>query len=257
MSTAVTVAPVCAGDQRQQAASTSDIEHVQPDRSALLDLGRQHPAGEEQPRMEHARRNRQGQPTPPVGALLPDTPDRPRPVDTHQQRVGPPTRAGESAHVAGVGAAMDSPTWAPARTPIDPPTVSRCHVDDIEQSSQMQQDGATVGDQGHNRSPMVVVTASRRHSRTNSDDEDARFPRRPGIDDVGMQTFRDDFSGPVLDTEVWVPHDLPAWSSRARQAPAAFELGDGGLRLFIPPGMGRWRRGHSRGRAPGVGDTVR
>ena len=54
-----------------------------------------------------------------------------------------------------------------------------------------------------------------------------------------MENFRDDFSGPGLDTEVWVPHYLPAWSSRAHSA-AAFELGDGGLRLFVPPGMGRW-----------------
>ena len=36
-----------------------------------------------------------------------------------------------------------------------------------------------------------------------------------------------------------MPHYLPAWSSRAQSA-AAFELGDGGLRLFVPPEMGRW-----------------
>ena len=86
---------------------------------------------------------------------------------------------------------------------------------------------------------MVVVIPLHRPSRTNSDDEDAKFPRGPVIDDVGMQTFRDDFSGPVLDIDVWVPHYLPAWSSRAQSA-AAFELGDGGLRLFVPPEMGRW-----------------
>ncbi|MET0909743.1 MAG: glycoside hydrolase family 16 protein [Ilumatobacteraceae bacterium] len=54
-----------------------------------------------------------------------------------------------------------------------------------------------------------------------------------------MQNFRDDFVGAVLDTEVWVPHYLPAWSSRAASA-AVFELGASGLRLFVPPDMGRW-----------------
>ena len=95
-------------NQRQQAASTSDIEHRHPDRSALLDLGRQHPAREEQPRMEHARRDRQGQATPPVGALLPNATNRPRPIYTHQQRVRPPTRAGEPAHASGSGASIVS-----------------------------------------------------------------------------------------------------------------------------------------------------
>jgi len=52
-------------------------------------------------------------------------------------------------------------------------------------------------------------------------------------------TFEDDFDGPELDTEVWVPHYLPMWSSRAESA-ATYELAASELRLTIPPGQGLW-----------------
>jgi hypothetical protein len=49
----------------------------------------------------------------------------------------------------------------------------------------------------------------------------------------------DDFDGPGLDRSVWLPHYLPAWSSRAETA-AAYEIADSCLRLFIPPERGLW-----------------
>jgi hypothetical protein len=52
-------------------------------------------------------------------------------------------------------------------------------------------------------------------------------------------SFRDDFDGADLDTEVWVPHYLPQWSSRAESA-ATYALADSELRLTIPPGQGLW-----------------
>jgi hypothetical protein len=42
-----------------------------------------------------------------------------------------------------------------------------------------------------------------------------------------------------LDTEVWVPHYLPQWSSREESA-ATYEIADSELRLTIPPGQGLW-----------------
>jgi hypothetical protein len=51
--------------------------------------------------------------------------------------------------------------------------------------------------------------------------------------------FEDRFGGPDLDREVWLPHYLPAWSSRAATA-AAYAVGPGGLALEIPPGHPRW-----------------
>lgn len=42
----------------------------------------------------------------------------------------------------------------------------------------------------------------------------------------------DTFDGPGLDRDVWLPHYLPAWSSRA-QTWASYRL-DGGLRLDVP-----------------------
>ena len=42
-----------------------------------------------------------------------------------------------------------------------------------------------------------------------------------------------------LDTEVWVPHYLPQWSSRAESA-ATYEIADSELRLSIPPEQGLW-----------------
>jgi hypothetical protein len=51
--------------------------------------------------------------------------------------------------------------------------------------------------------------------------------------------FADDFDGPGLDTEVWVPHYLPQWSSRAESA-ATYALAGSELRLTIPPAQGLW-----------------
>jgi Glycosyl hydrolases family 16 len=51
--------------------------------------------------------------------------------------------------------------------------------------------------------------------------------------------FLDDFDAPDLDTEVWVPHYLPQWSSRAQSA-ATYVTGSSELRLTIPPEQGLW-----------------
>jgi len=51
--------------------------------------------------------------------------------------------------------------------------------------------------------------------------------------------FEDRFSGPDLDSEVWFPHYLPAWSSRADTA-ASYRLDDAGLTLDVPPGHPLW-----------------
>jgi len=51
--------------------------------------------------------------------------------------------------------------------------------------------------------------------------------------------FDDDFDGPGLDLDVWLPHYLPAWSSRAATA-ATYEVRDSCLRLWIPPEQGLW-----------------
>jgi Glycosyl hydrolases family 16 len=51
--------------------------------------------------------------------------------------------------------------------------------------------------------------------------------------------FSDDFDGPLLDLEVWVPHYLPQWSSRALSA-ATYEVAGSELRLTIPPRQGIW-----------------
>jgi hypothetical protein len=51
--------------------------------------------------------------------------------------------------------------------------------------------------------------------------------------------FEDDFDGPELDPGVWVPHYLPAWSSRAATA-ATFEIRDSCLHLTIPPDQSMW-----------------
>lgn len=57
--------------------------------------------------------------------------------------------------------------------------------------------------------------------------------------DGWVLTFEDDFDGPDLDPAVWLPHYLPAWSSRARTA-ASYELRDSCLHLSIPPEQGLW-----------------
>src|ERR671915_540642 len=54
-----------------------------------------------------------------------------------------------------------------------------------------------------------------------------------------MEFFTDDFDGAELDTEVWVPHYLPHWSSRADSA-ATYALEGSKLRLTIPPEQGLW-----------------
>ena len=51
--------------------------------------------------------------------------------------------------------------------------------------------------------------------------------------------FLDDFDGAALDTEVWVPHYLPQWSSRARSA-ATYVVSMSQLRLTIPSSQGLW-----------------
>jgi Glycosyl hydrolases family 16 len=54
--------------------------------------------------------------------------------------------------------------------------------------------------------------------------------------------FVDHFDGSDLDLEVWVPHYLPQWSSRAASA-ATYEVTGSELRLTIPPGQGVWCEG--------------
>jgi len=56
---------------------------------------------------------------------------------------------------------------------------------------------------------------------------------------TAVAAFLDDFDGPDLDEAVWVPHYLPAWSSRAASR-ATFEVARSRLVLRIPPGQGLW-----------------
>ncbi len=51
--------------------------------------------------------------------------------------------------------------------------------------------------------------------------------------------FLDHFDGSDLDTQVWVPHYLPQWSSRAESA-ATYEVAASELRLTIPREQGIW-----------------
>jgi hypothetical protein len=51
--------------------------------------------------------------------------------------------------------------------------------------------------------------------------------------------FLDDFDGAALDTDVWIPHYLPQWSSRAESA-ATYAVTGSELRLSIPPEQGLW-----------------
>ena len=65
--------------------------------------------------------------------------------------------------------------------------------------------------------------------------------------------FRDDFDGPDLDTDVWLPHYLPAWSSRAAD-PGVVPAGGllpGPRRAGRPPGVA-----DPRAAAAGVGRAV-
>ncbi len=54
--------------------------------------------------------------------------------------------------------------------------------------------------------------------------------------------FRDDFGGAALDTSVWLPHYLPAWSSRTATA-ASHRVAGGGLVLDVPVGHPVWCEG--------------
>lgn len=54
--------------------------------------------------------------------------------------------------------------------------------------------------------------------------------------------FEDDFDGPDLDRATWLPHYLPAWSSRAATA-ATYEVKESCLHLTIPPDQGLWCAG--------------
>jgi hypothetical protein len=68
--------------------------------------------------------------------------------------------------------------------------------------------------------------------------------------------FFDDFEGPDLDTEVWVPHYLPMWSSRAESAATYVTVGSE-LRLAIPPEQGLWCPGdHEPMRVSGIQSGV-
>ena len=51
--------------------------------------------------------------------------------------------------------------------------------------------------------------------------------------------FSDDFDGSGLDTDVWIPHYLPMWSSRAESA-ATYAVTGSELRLTIPLEQGLW-----------------
>lgn len=52
----------------------------------------------------------------------------------------------------------------------------------------------------------------------------------------------DDFDGPGLDRSVWLPHYLPAWSSRDATR-ATFDISNSALTLSIPPELGVWCAG--------------
>jgi len=54
--------------------------------------------------------------------------------------------------------------------------------------------------------------------------------------------FEDHFDAPALDPDVWVPHYLPAWSSRAATQ-ATYAIRDSCLHLSIPPSQGLWLPG--------------
>src|SRR5690606_33176279 len=50
---------------------------------------------------------------------------------------------------------------------------------------------------------------------------------------------RETFDGPGLDPGTWLPHYLPAWSSRDASA-ATYEVRESCLHLWIPPDQGLW-----------------
>ena len=57
-----------------------------------------------------------------------------------------------------------------------------------------------------------------------------------------MERFADDFDRDELDTDVWLPHYLPQWSSRAESA-ATYSVAGSELRLTIPHELGLWCEG--------------
>jgi Glycosyl hydrolases family 16 len=68
--------------------------------------------------------------------------------------------------------------------------------------------------------------------------------------------FIDDFDGAELDTDVWVAHYLPMWSSRAQSA-ANYDLAGSELRLTIPAEQGLWCPGeHEPLRVSGIQSGV-
>jgi hypothetical protein len=65
-------------------------------------------------------------------------------------------------------------------------------------------------------------------------------------------TFSEDFDGAELDTDVWSPYYLPAWSSRT-QTSATYTVSDSCLHLSIPADQGMWLAGeHSPMRVSGI-----
>jgi Glycosyl hydrolases family 16 len=71
-----------------------------------------------------------------------------------------------------------------------------------------------------------------------------------------VQDFSDEFDGADLDTDVWVPHYLPMWSSRAQSAATYATVGSD-LRLTIPPEQGLWCPGeHEPLRVSGIQSGV-
>jgi hypothetical protein len=68
--------------------------------------------------------------------------------------------------------------------------------------------------------------------------------------------FRDDFDGPGLDTEAWIAHYLPMWSSRAESA-ATYAVAGSELRLTIAREQGWWCPGdHEPLRVSGIQSGV-
>ena len=59
---------------------------------------------------------------------------------------------------------------------------------------------------------------------------------------TGAATFEDRFTGPTLDTSVWLPHYLPAWSSREASR-ASYRLEERGLVLDVPRDHPTWCAG--------------
>ena len=71
-----------------------------------------------------------------------------------------------------------------------------------------------------------------------------------------MEGFSDDFDASDLDTEVWVPHYLPMWSSRAESAATCAVVGSE-LRLTVAPEQGLWCPGeHAPLRVSGIQSGV-